>query len=129
MSERPGLRESARGALASAYAPYSDFRVGAALECADGSVFTGANIENSSFGLTICAERTALAAAVSAGHRAFVRIAIATETGDAVAPCGACRQVLAEFAPTLEVVSVSDDEENTWSLAELLPAPFHLGGE
>jgi len=129
MSEGTPLVDRARDALQRAYAPYSGFRVGAALACGDGSVFTGANVENSSFGLTLCAERSALAAAVSHGQRDFKRIAIATEAEEPVAPCGACRQVLAEFAPELEVVSVSAGNEMHWNLAELLPVPFHLGGE
>ena len=83
--------------------PYSHFPVGAALECADGSVFTGCNVENSAYGDTICAERTAVVKAVSEGHRDdFVRIAIAGNSEDYCWPCGACRQVLFEFAPDLE---------------------------
>ncbi|MEI6388604.1 MAG: cytidine deaminase [Spirochaetota bacterium] len=87
------------------YSPYSRFRVGAALVAADGSVFTGANVENRSFGLTICAERSALVAAISAGHRGFSTIAIATpDSKGPVSPCGACRQVLSEFmAPEAQV--------------------------
>ncbi|MBL8968080.1 MAG: cytidine deaminase [Spirochaetaceae bacterium] len=88
----------AQEAAKASYSPYSKFRVGAALLCSDGSVFTGANVENRSFGLTICAERSALVAAVSAGKRDFVGIAIATPDADyPVSPCGACRQVLSEF--------------------------------
>lgn len=94
------LYELARTAATGAYAPYSRFRVGAALLLEDGSVVTGVNVENRSFGLTNCAERSAVYAAVSAGHRRFRAIAIATPDSDyPVSPCGACRQVLSEFMP------------------------------
>ncbi len=87
-------------AAKASYSPYSHFRVGAALLCSDGTVFTGTNVENRSFGLTICAERSALLAAVSAGRKDFVGIVVATPDADyAVSPCGACRQVLSEFMP------------------------------
>ncbi|MCA1949666.1 MAG: cytidine deaminase [Treponema sp.] len=92
------LYEKARKAAEASYSPYSHFRVGAALLCDDGTVFTGTNVENRSFGLTICAERSAVVAAVSAGKRRFVALAIATpDSVDPVGPCGACRQVLSEF--------------------------------
>jgi len=95
-----GLHEQAKLAAEGSYSPYSRFRVGAALLCDDGSVFTGANVENRSFGLTICAERSAIVAAVSAGKRRFSAIAIATpDSSDPVGPCGACRQVISEFMP------------------------------
>jgi cytidine deaminase len=119
----------AKEAMGRAYAPYSGFHVGAALECEDGTVFAGVNVENSSFGLTICAERAAVVAALTNGKRRFSRIAIRTDSEEPVAPCGACRQVLAEFAPNMKVFSVYSGGQTEWTLGELLPAPFHLGGE
>lgn len=94
------LKVKAVAMLDMAYVPYSHFPVGAALECEDGAVFTGCNIENSSYGLTNCAERTAAFKAVSEGHRRFKRIVIAGRSDDYCYPCGACRQVLYEFGPT-----------------------------
>jgi cytidine deaminase len=90
-----------------AYAPYSNFAVGAALVTESGKVFTGCNVENISFGLTNCAERSALFAAVSAGERKFSKIVIVSDSGEPVSPCGACRQALAEFNESLDVVSVN----------------------
>ncbi|MBO7739342.1 MAG: cytidine deaminase [Oscillospiraceae bacterium] len=110
-----------------AYAPYSKFAVGAALECDDGTVFTGCNIENASYGCTNCAERTAVFKAVSEGKREFRRIAIFADTDESCMPCGTCRQVLNEFAPTIEVLSVRRDGRYvSYSLKELLPKSFSL---
>ena len=109
------------------YARDSKFPVGAALLCEDGTVFTGCNVENAAFGSTICAERTALLKAVSEGHRTFRRIAIAAATERFTAPCGVCRQVLAEFNPelTMEVILVnSRGETREMTLRDLLPWSF-----
>ena len=108
-----------------AYCPYSSFPVGAALECADGTVFTGCNVENAAFSPGICAERTAVAKAVSEGHRDFVRLAVAGRGKDFCTPCGVCRQVLEEFAPKLEILCVSGTGEVLeTNLEELLPHGF-----
>jgi cytidine deaminase len=104
-----------------AYAPYSRFAVGAALIDAGGRVFTGCNVENLSYGLTLCAERVALGTAIAAGARVFRAIMIVADTKLPVSPCGACRQVLAEFAPELEVVLANRSEVQRFSLADLLP--------
>lgn len=115
----------ARAALRHAHSPYSGVRVGAALLAADGRVFTGCNVENASYGLTICAERTAVARAVSEGARRFAAIAIASSTKEPLMPCGACRQTLQEFAPDLRVLVVGPRgvllERN---LGALLPHAF-----
>ncbi len=105
-----------------AYAIYSKFAVGAAIETASGKVFTGCNVENLSYGLTICAERNAVFAAVAAGEREFVRIVIVADSREPVSPCGACRQVLAEFSAEMEVRSVNlQGDEYRARLDELLP--------
>ena len=107
------------------YSPYSHFRVGAALECSDGTVFTGCNIENAAFGPTICAERTAVAKAVSEGRRDFVRIVVTGDSEAPCVPCGVCRQVLREFAPDIEIICLgSDGSELTMTLNDLLPHSF-----
>lgn len=105
-----------------AYAPYSRFAVGAALLCLDGRIFTGCNVENLSFGLTICAERNALFSAVAAGYQEFVAIAIVADSIEPISPCGGCRQVLAEFSPAMRVFSETPKRVRfTSTLAELLP--------
>lgn len=108
-----------------AYAPYSKFRVGAALLAADGTIFTGCNVENSSFPAGICAERSALSAAIVAGHRVFSHVVIITDADRPTPPCGMCRQALVEFSSRLEIISVTTaGTESVWSLADLLPSPF-----
>ena len=114
----------AREAMRNAWAPYSEFRVGAAIEAADGRVFVGCNVESASYGLTICAERMALGAAVAAGARALRRVAVTTEVDPPAAPCGACRQLLAEFGLELEVLAVGPTSERRWTLGALLPDAF-----
>ncbi|ABI77012.1 cytidine deaminase [Hyphomonas neptunium ATCC 15444] len=124
------LKAAAREMQARAYVPYSEYRVGAALLTADGTVVTGCNVENASFGATCCAERTAVFTAVAAGHRDFRAIAVATNGADAGTPCGICRQVLAEFSAdgALEVVCFTPEgAEARYTLAELLPHAFRLG--
>jgi cytidine deaminase len=114
-----------------AYAPYSQFRVGAALRAADGTIYAGCNVENASYGLTICAERNAIAQAIAAGMRDFTAVAVVTENG--VTPCGACRQVLVEFGSEMTVI-VADTRgrRRIYALSELLLdafGPKHLPGD
>ena len=123
------LLNMAREAARNAYVPYSHFPVGAALECADGSVFTGCNVENAALGSTICAERTAVVKAVSEGRRKFVRIAVYGEGETYCMPCGACRQVLAEFAgkDDMEVLCTrSGGRYVSYRLSQLMPHTFEL---
>jgi cytidine deaminase len=119
------LAACALAAQRNAYAPYSGFAVGAAVESVDGRIFQGCNVENASYPLAVCAERNAIAAAVVAGASAFVAVAVATPTSPPAAPCGACRQVLREFGPDLRVILVnpSGDRVET-TLAALLPQSF-----
>jgi cytidine deaminase len=121
------LREAAEAARHRAYAPYSGFRVGAAVETEQGTIVTGCNVENASYGLTICAERNAVAAAVAAGHTSFRRLALVSDSPRPISPCGACRQFLAEFGEDLVVESWAGEEQVLWTVAELLPAAFGRG--
>jgi cytidine deaminase len=128
LKDRPGaidLIGAARRAREFADAAFSHFKVGAALEAADGTVITGCNVENATYGLTICAERVAMFKALSEGHRAFSRIAIVADTDAPTPPCGACRQILWEFGGNLEVELANlTDTKGTHRLKDLLPLPF-----
>ena len=119
------LVEAALRAREHAVAEFSHFRVGAALEAADGTVITGCNIENATYGLTLCAERVAMFKALSEGHRAFRRVAVVADTEAPTPPCGACRQILWEFGGDIEVVLANLSKETArHRLSELLPLPF-----
>jgi cytidine deaminase len=128
LRDRPGeidLVGAARRARENADAAFSQFKVGAALEAADGTVFTGCNIENASYGLTICAERVAIYKALSEGHRAFTRVAIVADTAKPTPPCGACRQILWEFGGNLEIQLANLEEgREKHRLKDLFPHPF-----
>jgi len=119
------LIEMAHDVMANSYSPYSRFKTGAAVECADGSVFTGCSIENAAFGTTMCAEAVAISAAITAGRRGFKRIAIISEGSTYSFPCGACRQLLYEFSPELEVLCArADGRYVSYPLSTLLPMAF-----
>lgn len=119
------LARLAREARQHAHAPYSRFRVGAALADSEGRVHTGCNIENATYGLTVCAERVAVFKAISMGVRAFQKIAIASDSADFTPPCGACRQILHEFCGDIEVVlAASDGRTEATTVGKLFPSPF-----
>jgi cytidine deaminase len=125
MSDRDALVIAARAARENAVAPFSGFKVGAALETADGTIVTGCNVENATYGLTVCAERIAMFKALSEGHRAFRRVAVVADTVDPTPPCGACRQILWEFGGDLEVVLANlTEHKGTFQMKALLPLPF-----
>ncbi len=123
----PALEAAARDAQRRAYAPYSKFRVGAAVRMT-GEIFEGANVENASYGLSMCAERTAVFAAVLSGAHRLEAVAVCTDASPPSSPCGACRQVLLEFAPDPAAVTVTAvnprGERRSWTLAELIPDGF-----
>ena len=125
-NEDQELIEAAKGAAARAYAPYSGYSVGAAVRTTSGSIYTGCNIENASYSLTVCAERNAIAAAIMNGEKNFTSIAIFVDTDVSFPPCGACRQVLSEFSPGMKIIYVNKREIRTALLRELLPESFHL---
>ena len=121
------LQSAALSARAHAFAPFSHFQVGAALEDADGRIHTGCNVENATYGLTVCAERVAVFKAISEGVRKFRRIAIAADTDNLTPPCGACRQILWEFCGDLEIILVNPrGKTETHQLKDLFPKPFDV---
>jgi cytidine deaminase len=124
--EHRHLLAAARAVLERSYSPYSRFRVGAALLGVDGEVYVGTNVENASYGLSLCAERAAVVSAVAAGCRSFTAGVVVTETGTPTPPCGACRQVLVEFAPdmTLYLAGRRDDDVESFVVRDLMPRPF-----
>lgn len=127
--DEKALIDAARSAMRNAYAPYSRFMVGAAVLGGSGKVYTGCNVENASYGLSVCAERAAVFNAVSAGEREILAAAIVTSAGEIAFPCGACRQVFAEFAPKdgdMKIYLVSNQGVEVYSLASLLPNVFRL---
>lgn len=127
MEKYKELYAKALEARENAYAPFSGFKVGAALLTEDGRIYTGVNIENSSYGATICAERTAFVKAISEGHRDFKAIAVTAGSEEEALPCGICRQFMYEFSPEMEVITGTDiDSLNVKTLEELLPGGFRL---
>jgi cytidine deaminase len=127
MSSNNPLRAAAFAAMENAYAPYSNFRVGAALKAASGEIIIGCNVENAAYGEALCAERVAVAAAVAKGLRDFEEIAIASESEEPAPPCGSCRQTMSEFAPDLIVTSYAKNgKQATWRVSDLLPEAFAL---
>ncbi|MGH9793639.1 MAG: cytidine deaminase [Candidatus Acidiferrales bacterium] len=125
MSHRDRLIEAAKAARENAHAPYSNFRVGAALRATSGRVYTGCNVENATYGLTVCAERVAIFKAISEGERGFDAIAVVTDTEILTPPCGACRQLIWEFCGDAEVILANlSGKSETFRMAALFPRPF-----
>jgi len=125
MPDKDRLVAAARAARENAVAGFSGFKVGAALETADGSIITGCNVENATYGLAVCAERVAMFKALSEGHRAFTSVAVVADTADPTPPCGACRQILWEFGGDLEVFLANlTEHKGTFRMRDLLPLPF-----
>src|SRR5947209_9931527 len=125
--DRHRLLEAATAVRQHAHAAFSNFKVGAALETADGQIITGCNVENATYGLTICAERVAVFKAISEGHRSFRRIAVVADTEEPTPPCGACRQILWEFGGALEgILGNLNGEKARYRLKELFPHPFDV---
>ena len=125
MTDKDRLVAAARAAREHACARFSGFKVGAALLTPDGSIISGCNIENATYGLTVCAERVAMFKALSEGHREFVAVAVVADTGEPTPPCGACRQILWEFGGDLEVFLANlTEHKGTHRLKDLLPLPF-----
>lgn len=125
MSENEKLLMAAEQAMSNAYAPYSAFKVGAALLTTDGKIYTGCNIENISYGATVCAERCAIFKAVSEGERSFAKLAIVSSSGEKTFPCGMCRQVIEEFMPDGEIILSGSDSIEVFSVKSLMPHGFH----
>lgn len=120
-----GLVLAARAARDNAFAPYSNYKVGAALASAKGKIYTGCNVENATYGLTVCAERVALWKAISEGEREFQAVAVVTESETPAAPCGACRQLLWEFCGDIEVLMANTrGRQESYRLVDLFPRPF-----
>lgn len=125
MTDKDRLVAAARAAREHAVARFSGFKVGAALLTLDGTIISGCNVENATYGLTVCAERVAMFKALSEGHREFVAVAVVADTSDPTPPCGACRQILWEFGGDLEVFLANlTDHKGTYRLKDLLPLPF-----
>jgi cytidine deaminase len=125
MTDESTLIASAQSARILAHAPYSHFQVGAAVETGEGKIFSGCNIENATYGLTVCAERVAVWKALSEGARGFRRVAVVVDTDELTPPCGACRQVLWEFCADIEVILANlTGKKAVYRLRDLLPYPF-----
>lgn len=120
------LLEAALAARERAYAPYSKFLVGAAVRAESGKIYTGCNVENASYGLTVCAERNALFSAVGAGERKFTALCVVGDTEEPISPCGACRQVMAEFKVPCIILANLKGDVKEYTLEELLPLSFNL---